>query len=97
MGDVGSTKKGEAAQLRHAPGDDQGLGEALKSITAKVLLMPCRTDQYFPPEDNEGELKHLKYGTLAVIESSWGHIAGGGANPADIVFMDARIAEHMQR
>ncbi|KAK5099051.1 hypothetical protein LTR70_001201 [Exophiala xenobiotica] len=97
MGDVGSTKKGVVSQLRHAPGDDQALEDTLKSIKAKVLLMPCRTDQYFPPDDSEDEMKHLKDGKLEVIESSWGHTAGGGANPADVAFMDAKLAEHMQR
>ncbi|KAK5942242.1 hypothetical protein PMZ80_004805 [Knufia obscura] len=97
LGDVGSTKRGVVSQLGHAPGDDGALGQALGSITAKVLLMPCRSDQYFRPEDNEDELKHLKDGRLEVIESSWGHIAGGGANPVDVKLMDAKIAEHMQR
>lgn len=39
--------------------------------------MPARTDQYFPPEDSEVEVKHLKKGELRVIETVWGHIAGG--------------------
>ncbi|KAJ7099561.1 Alpha/Beta hydrolase protein [Mycena belliarum] len=51
---------------------------ALGRIKAKVLLMPSRTDMYFPPEDSEEEIKHLKHGELKVIESIWGHIAGGG-------------------
>lgn len=97
MADIGSTKKGEVTTLGHVPGDDLAFADALGSITAKVLLMPCRTDQYFTPEDNEIEVKHLKYGTLEVIESPWGHIAGGGANPDDVKFMDAKIAEHMKR
>ncbi|KAJ7772129.1 hypothetical protein DFH07DRAFT_803814, partial [Mycena maculata] len=33
---------------------------------------------YFPPEDSEEEVKHLKHGELKVIESIWGHLAGGG-------------------
>ena len=97
VGDIGNTKKGVVGTLRHPPGDDQALVDALKSITAKVLLMPCRTDQYFPPEDNEAETKSLPHVTLQVIESSWGHIAGGGANPVDVDFMDAKIAEHMRQ
>lgn len=54
------------------------LPSALASIKAKVLVMPGRTDCYFPPEDSEEEVKHLKQGELHVIESIWGHVAGGG-------------------
>lgn len=97
MGDVGKTKKGEIAELGGAPGNDDDLANALSSMQAKVLLMPARTDQYFRPEDSEDEMKHLKHGTLEVIETTWGHIAGGGANPDDAAFMNAKIAEHMTR
>ena len=99
MADIGKTAKGDISQLGYAMQDvdDEGFQQALRNITAKVLLMPCRTDQYFTPEDNEEEIKYLKHGTLAVIESTFGHTAGGGANEADLAFMDARIAEHMQK
>lgn len=99
MADIGKTAKGMTSQLGYAMQevDDQAFQDALGNITAKVLLMPCRTDQYFTPEDSEEEMKCLKHGTLAVIESTFGHTAGGGANEADLAFMDARIAEHMQR
>lgn len=67
----------------YAPGGGKKEGEdslsaALASIKAKVLVMPSRTDCYFPPEDSEEEVKHLKHGELSVIESIWGHLAGGG-------------------
>lgn len=52
---------------------------ALGSIQAKALVMPSRTDSYFPPEDSMEEVKHLKQGKLKIIESVWGHLAGGGA------------------
>lgn len=97
LSDIGKTKRGVVSELGCAPGDDEAFADALSSIQAKVLLMPCRTDQYFPPEDNEDEMKHLKQGTLEVIESTWGHIAGGGANSDDTVFMNSKIAEHMTR
>ena len=34
--------------------------EALNRIKAKAILMPCSHDLYFPPEDNEFEVKHMK-------------------------------------
>jgi len=43
------------------------------------LIVPSRTDCYFPPEDNEEEVKHLKHVEFRVIETVWGHLAGGGS------------------
>lgn len=99
MADIGQTHKGEVTELscQVERVNDDSYVDALKSIKAKMLVMPCRTDQYFPPEDSEIEVKYLRNGTLAVIESTWGHTAGGGANPADAKWMDEKIAEHMNR
>ncbi|KAI9820330.1 MAG: hypothetical protein M1827_005952 [Pycnora praestabilis] len=85
MGDVGSTRK------------DGDYTQALESIEAKVLVMPARTDQYFPPEDSEIEIKSLKHGELAVIETIWGHIGGGGANDEDTAWMDKKIAHFLHQ
>ncbi len=60
------------------PEDGEDLGKALGRIEARCLVMPSRTDSYFPPEDNEEEVKHLKHGKYVVIDSIWGHMAGGG-------------------
>ncbi|CZS98430.1 hypothetical protein WAI453_005822 [Rhynchosporium graminicola] len=65
--------------------------KALESISARVLVMPSQTDQYFPPEDGENEVRYLKKGVYAPIPTIWGHIAGGGANPTDVKWMDERI------
>lgn len=48
------------------------------------------------PEDSEVEVEHLPHGKLAVIESVWGHIAGGGANDADTAWMDGQIADFLK-
>lgn len=66
---------------------------ALASITAKSLVMPCKTDLYFPvrspstpsaradnlfqPEDSEIEVASIPGAKLDVIPSVWGHFAGG--------------------
>lgn len=69
------------------------LPAALASIKAKVLVMPSRTDCYFPPEDSIEEVKHLKQGELSVIESIWGHMAGGGGGtPEDNAFICKEVA-----
>ena len=57
--------------------------------------MPSRTDQYFPPEDSEVEMKYLKRGTLSVIESVWGHVAGGGGNLKDVEFINEQIGRFL--
>ena len=70
------------------------LEAALRSIKARVLMMPAETDLYFPPEDNEIEVGHMPHAELRPIESIWGHLAGGpGANTADTKFVDDAIRE----
>ena len=85
----------EKMTLGGGKGDDEMFRKALASIKAKVLVMPCRSDQYFPPEDGEIEMKYLKRGTWAPIESIWGHVAGGGMNPKDVEWMNERIGKFM--
>lgn len=70
--------------------------QALRGVAARVLVMPCETDQYFDWRDGEDEVRYLKNGTFAPIPSIWGHIAGGGANGVDVRWMDAKIAEFLQ-
>lgn len=73
-------------------GGNVTLEDTLRGLTARVLLMPCRTDQYFRWEASEREAQSLQNGELAVIPSIWGHIGGGGANQEDTEWMDRRIA-----
>ncbi|KAF3395791.1 Homoserine O-acetyltransferase [Penicillium rolfsii] len=70
--------------------------KALESLRARILLMPCQTDQYFRWEANAKELEYLTNGELAVIPSIWGHIGGGGANPEDTEWMDRRISQFLE-
>ena len=68
--------------------------KALESIKAKAFIMPSRTDQYFPPEDNEIEAGHMPNAEFRVIPSIWGHLAGGpGRNPEDTHFIDKMLKE----
>ena len=69
-------------------------GKALRGIRAKAIVMPGRTDLYFPPEDNELEVAQMPNAELRPIESIWGHLAGGpGFNPPDAKFVDEAITE----
>jgi homoserine acetyltransferase len=98
LGDVGRVIPGEemeVATLGGGVGDDEMFRKALASVQAEVLVMPCRTDQYFPPEDSEIEVKYLKKGTFAPIESIWGHFAGGGFNERDTMWMNERIGNFL--
>ena len=83
----------QAADISADPRFDGDLEKALAAVTAKTLVMPCRTDLYFPPEDSEIEVTHLPHGELRVIPSVWGHMAGGGINPEDAKFISAALEE----
>jgi homoserine O-acetyltransferase len=70
---------------------------AMAAISAEVLVMPGRTDLYFPPEDSELEVELLGRGQLVVIPSEWGHYAGGAKNPVDIAFVDGHLRQLLAR
>ena len=67
--------------------------KSLKSISAQTILMPGKNDLYFPPEDNEIELKDISNGELRVIPSSYGHYAGAGKSKEDLDFINRAIAD----
>ena len=69
--------------------------KALEEIEARVLVMPARTDQYFLVADSEVEMRYLRKAELAVIETVWGHVAGGGANEEDTRWMSGKIREFL--
>ena len=68
----------------------------LGAIRARTLVMPCWTDLYFPPEDNENEARMIPGAKYRVIPSVFGHFAGGGANADDVAFIDAALRELLQ-
>ena len=71
---------------------------ALRAIKARAIVMPSRTDLYFPPEDSEIEVSHMANAELRVLESVWGHRAAApGTDPRDIAFFDAAIRDLLAR
>jgi len=66
---------------------------ALGAITAKTIVMPGRTDMYFPPKDSAIEVGLMPNAELRVIPSIWGHYAGGPASADDVSFVDAALKE----
>lgn len=79
----------------HNVGDSAGFHgdyrQALASITAKAVVMPCQTDLYFPPEDSEIEAGCVANAEFKPIPSIWGHFAGIGMNAPDTEFIDTAI------
>ncbi|KAF7593838.1 hypothetical protein BBP40_010773 [Aspergillus hancockii] len=70
--------------------------KAMRSIKAKTLVLPAKTDLYFPPEDSEYEVACMKpgIGTLRVFPSIWGHWAGGpGDSKEDVEWLDKQLSE----
>lgn len=67
---------------------------ALGAIRCRAIVMPSRTDLYFPPEDSAAAVRLMPNAELRVIESVWGHRAGApGGDPRDIAFIEAAAAE----
>ncbi|KAI0205214.1 Alpha/Beta hydrolase protein [Astrocystis sublimbata] len=64
---------------------------AMKSIKARTLVLPSKTDLYFPPEDSEYEVACMSsdIGKCIPFPSIWGHWAGGpGTNKVDVKWLD---------
>ncbi len=67
---------------------------ALQAIEARVLLLPARTDLYFPVADNADEMAHLRHAELRPIPTIWGHRGGNPlAIPDDLAFLRKAVAD----
>ena len=62
--------------------------KALAAITCKAIVMPGRTDLYFPPEDNEYEVSKMPNAELRIFESIYGHFASSALNADDVKFQN---------
>jgi len=72
------------------------IGASLRSIKARVLYMPSETDLYFPITDARYEQALIPRVTFTPIPSLWGHTAGAASNPADLRFLNERIAAFLK-
>jgi homoserine O-acetyltransferase len=71
---------------------------ALKSITAKTLVMPATTDLYFTPEDCQAEADLILNSKYLPIPSIWGHRAGNPyQNYEDEMFIKKAIIELLKK
>jgi homoserine O-acetyltransferase len=74
------------------------LTRALRTIRARVLLMPGETDLYFRVADNAAELPFLAHAELKPIPSIWGHRAGNPVtNPDDARFVREAVRDWLAR
>ena len=65
---------------------------ALRSITAKTLVMPATTDLYFTPEDCQAEADLIPNAEYLPIPSIWGHRAGNPyQNSEDEMFIKKAV------
>lgn len=54
---------------------NKNFDKAMKGIKAKTLVLPGKTDLYFPPEDSEFEVQCMSpgIGKCVPFPSIWGH------------------------
>ncbi|KAJ5259367.1 hypothetical protein N7478_012348 [Penicillium angulare] len=86
-------QNGDVSQQEPYNGDFE---KALASIKAKTLVLPAKTDLYFPPEDSEYEVACMApgVGKLDIFPSIWGHWAGGpGDSKEDVEWLDKQLAK----
>ena len=88
-------KMWQSHNVGDTPGFDGDFEKALRSIRAKVLIMPGETDLYFPVVDAESESRIIPDAKLVVIPSIWGHGAGAGRGPGDTEFIIREITEFL--
>jgi homoserine O-acetyltransferase len=69
------------------------LSTALRSIEARTIALPSRSDLLFQTEDCEVQTSQIPNAELRTIPSTWGHLAGLGVNPPDNEFIDAALSE----
>ncbi|MEM9851577.1 MAG: alpha/beta fold hydrolase [Pseudomonadota bacterium] len=69
---------------------------AYGAISARSIILPGRTDLYFPVADNAAEVDLMPNAELRVIDSVWGHYAGGGRVAEDTAVIDQALRELLE-
>lgn len=89
----------QSADISNNPSFNGDFLAALKAVICPAIVMPCETDLYFPPEDNQLEVAQMPNAELRVIPSIYGHIAGlpGFAPPEDDAFIDEGLRDLLER
>lgn len=79
---------GDDGQTEGFNGDTEA---ALRSIRCPLIDMTCRTDLYFPPEDEQHWAQFIPHAEVRVVPSIYGHFAGLGADPHAVEFNDQAL------
>ncbi len=67
---------------------------ALAAIKARAIVMPSSTDLYFHVDDSRLEVAGMPNAELRILESNWGHVAGGpDRNPEDAKVVDQALRD----
>ena len=92
LGMLNTWQLADVSQHNKFSGDWQA---ALGSIKCPAIVLPSKTDLYFPPEDNEIEVSMMPNAELRIIPSVYGHGAGypGLGAPEDDAFIDDALRE----
>ena len=81
---LASLETWKQSDISDNPIHEGDLDRALGSIRARAIVMPCRTDLYFTPEDSADETARMPNAEYRPIDSIWGHRAGNPLfNPED--------------
>jgi homoserine O-acetyltransferase len=84
----------QRADISDNPRYERDFARALRGISARAIIMPGSADLYFHLDDSRLEVCELRHAELRIIESNWGHVAGGpGRNPQASSQIDAAIRD----
>jgi homoserine O-acetyltransferase len=84
----------QRADISDNPTYARDFTRSLAAIEARAIIMPVSTDLYFPVEDSQLEVAQLGRAELRIIDSPWGHIAGGpDRNPAASAVIERAIQD----
>ena len=90
MGDIGKHEK-----------FSNNTKEALANINCPALVMPSSTDLSFPARNNIPEVKVMPNAELRIINTKYGHLAGGMStaltSQEDVIFIDKKIREFLKK
>lgn len=87
---------GQTPSVEGRPAFQGDIAAALKSIKVPVLYMPSETDLYFPMTDARFEAALIPHVQFTPIPSLWGHTAGAASNPADLKFLNEKLAQFLK-
>ena len=87
----------QSADISANPVYDGDFQHALGATRAKTIVIACSSDLYFPPEDNEIEVRQMPNAELRTFNSPWGHcVASPGNDPEFTSFLDSAISELLE-